>query len=92
MQTKRKYNNFTKEELQNIIENSQTFKECCQKIGYAPVNSNNKYIKEISQLYNIDISHLGIKKNLKGKIFNRLTVLEEAEPSEEIKNKGQNKY
>ena len=92
MQTKRKYNNFTKEELQNIIENSQTFKECCQRIGYSPISANNKYIREISQLYNIDISHLGNFKNLKGKIFNRLTVLEAVEPPEGIKNKGQNKY
>ena len=50
--------NFTKEELRNIVEHSMTMREVIEKLGYTTVNgSNNKTVKNRLRKYGIDFSH-----------------------------------
>lgn len=52
----KKYKNYSREELQNIIESSSTYKEALQKIGYSRAKSS--LLLEIAEEYQIDISKL----------------------------------
>ena len=72
------YEKFTKQELEDIINNSITYREVMNKLGY----KDNKIgsittLKEISNKYNISIQHLKTKaRDLRGQQFGYLTVLE----------------
>ena len=73
-----KWKKFSKEQLKEIIEKSNSYKEALLKLGYNPPHSKyNKYIKEIVNIYDFDISHYKhtTLKDLKGQKFGRLTVL-----------------
>ena len=74
----KKWEKFSESELKEIILNSQTYKEALQKIGYNGSSNYNHYIKEISQKYNIDISHFptGQVIDLTGQKFGKLTVIQ----------------
>ena len=65
--------NFSKEELQQIVESSSSMKEVIDKLGYATHSgSNNNTVKSRLEKYNIDISHFAIKKGIErneGNIF-----------------------
>ena len=76
----KKWEKFSESELKEIILNSQTYKEALQKIGYNGSSNYNHYIKEISQKYNIDISHFptGQVIDLTGQKFGKLTVIQRA--------------
>lgn len=57
--------NFSKEELQQIVESSSSIKEVIDKLGYATHSgSNNNTVKSRLEKYNIDISHFTIKKGI----------------------------
>lgn len=57
--------NFSKEELQQIVESSSSMKEVIDKLGYATHSgSNNNTVKSRLEKYNIDISHFTIKKGI----------------------------
>ena len=72
----KKYEQYDESFLRQVLIESQTFGECCDKLGYCRNSNSNKIIKEIALKYNIDISHFGFYKNLKGRRFGRLVVLE----------------
>lgn len=79
---KRKWENFSEEELTQKILSSKTYKEALKKIGYNADNTaNNKIIKEIAEKYNISLKHFsnGSYIDLTGQKFGRLTVLEKVE-------------
>ena len=71
------YEKFSIEELQNILQTSNTYEEALEKIGYTINSSNRKNIREISEKYDIDISHFVNKqtKNLINQRFGRLVVI-----------------
>lgn len=73
----KKYEKFTEEELKTLIEQSNTYEEALQLLGYKPNNDNRKIIREIVKEYNLNISHYINKQtnNLLGKRFGRLTVI-----------------
>lgn len=73
----KKWEKFSKEELEEIIKFSKTYTEALKKIGYSGSPAHNNIIREISQIYNIDISHFPTGKiiDLTGKKFGKLTVL-----------------
>lgn len=57
--------NFSKEELQQIVKSSSSMKEVIDKLGYATHSgSNNNTVKSRLEKYNIDISHFTIKKGI----------------------------
>ena len=57
--------NFSKEELQQIVESSSSMKEVIDKLGYATHSgSNNNTVKSRLEKYNIDISHFTFKKGI----------------------------
>jgi hypothetical protein len=74
MQTK--WDNFSEEEIKNILTNSTTYSEVQRKIGYKYHTNRNKKIKELANIYKIDISDYGSLENLKGETFNFLEVLD----------------
>lgn len=77
------YENFSKDELEEILTTSKTIPECLKRLGYSQTYT--RVIKKIAEKYNIDISHLSKEHNLIGQTFGRLTVIAKATP-EEIQN------
>lgn len=77
----KKWKNFTKEQLEEIIYSSSKYSEALEKIGYATYSTNNKIIKEICEYYNFTLDHfVGTTiKDLTGQKFGRLLVLERDE-------------
>lgn len=56
--------NFTKDELIDIVNHSLSLREVISKIGYAtPNGNNNQTVKKRLEKYNIDISHFTHKIN-----------------------------
>lgn len=72
---KTKWDNFSKEELKTILENSNTFSEVQRKVGYKYHTSRNEKIKQLAENLQVDISNYGSLEDLQGKIFNLLTVI-----------------
>lgn len=74
----KKWEVIPKEQLILMIKNSSSYKEALEKIGYSTFSANNKIIKEIAEIYDIDISHYNhtTMKDLKGQRFGRLIVIE----------------
>lgn len=74
----KKWETIPKEQLILMIKNSSSYKEALEKIGYSTFSANNKIIKEIAEIYNIDISHYShtTMKDLNGQRFGKLTVIE----------------
>lgn len=71
----KKYEQYTEQELREIILNSCCYKDALIKLGYKGNPNNNKVIKEISLKYNIDISHFKWQiKNIVNKRFGKLVV------------------
>lgn len=64
----KKYENFTKEELTEFCRSSESYRELASKIGYSPDGGSAiKAVKEMIELYQLDISHFkgqGHTKNL----------------------------
>lgn len=64
----KKYEKYTIEELRQICDESESYREVAQKIGYSPNGGSNiKTIKEMADKYNLDISHFkgqGHTKNI----------------------------
>lgn len=52
-----KIDNFTKEELEKIVQNSCSLREVLKTIGYTVSGDNNKTLKKRLTEYNIDYSH-----------------------------------
>lgn len=53
-----KWRNFTKEQLEEIIKNSESYREVAIKLGYAPDSGSGvKATKEMIQYYNFNIEH-----------------------------------
>ena len=58
--------NYSKEELENIIKNSFSYKEVLDKLGYSTHSgSNNEILKRKIDEYNIDISHFKLLSPIK---------------------------
>ena len=55
--------NYTKEELEEIVKQSQNLREVSKLVGYTN-NANDKIVKDRINKYNIDISHFSGKKGL----------------------------
>lgn len=72
---KTKWDNFSKEELKTILENSNTFSEVQRKVGYKYHTSRNEKIKQLAENLQVDISNYGSLEDLQGEIFNLLTVI-----------------
>lgn len=74
----KKWEQFSKEQLIKILQESKTYTEALKKLGYSGSSNYNKHIRDIAQLYNIDISHYptGKVKDLIGQKFGKLTVIE----------------
>lgn len=64
----KKYENFTKEELVEFCQSSESYRELASKIGYAPDGGSAiKAVKEMIKIYQLDVSHFkgqGHTKNL----------------------------
>lgn len=64
----KKYEVFSKEQLQQICSESESYREVAEKIGYSPDGGSGiKAVKEMIALYNFDISHfkgMGHTKNI----------------------------
>ena len=64
----KKYENFTKEELTEFCQSSESYRELASKIGYSPDGGSAvRAVKEMIELYQLDISHFkgqGHTKNL----------------------------
>lgn len=72
----KKYESYTREKFEDIISSSLSNKEVCEKIGYKTGSKYKQIVEEISNKYNINISHLGkYKENLINSIFGKLTVI-----------------
>ena len=54
----KKYENFTKEELEKICQESESYREVATKVGYMPDSGSSiKSIHEMIEKYNFDVSH-----------------------------------
>ena len=54
----KKWEKFSKEELEQFVKNSYSYAEVCKKCGYAPNSgSSTQAIKEMIELFNFDITH-----------------------------------
>lgn len=87
----KKWEKFSKKELEDIILNSKTYVEALKKIGYSGTSSSqNKYIKEAAQRYNIPLNHFrnGGAIDLIGQKFGRLEVIKRVEN----KNQGRARF
>ena len=61
-----KIDNFTEQELREIVENSFSMNEVIDKLGYATHSGgSHNTVKKRIELYNIDISHFGFVKGVK---------------------------
>ena len=61
-----KIDNFTEQELREIVENSFSMNEVIDKLGYATHSGgSHNTVKKRIELYNIDISHFGSIKGIK---------------------------
>ena len=57
--------NYSDEEFEQIIKNSQSFTDSCIKIGFSPYGSNGRnQIKKCCKELNIDYSHFGKNKKI----------------------------
>ena len=64
----RKYEQYTKNELQNFCNESESFRELAIKIGYAPNGGSGiKQIKEMIKEYNLETSHFVGQAHTKNK-------------------------
>lgn len=52
----KKWENFSKEELEQFVKNSSSYAQVCEKIGYKG-GSGPKLVKEMIEFYQFDISH-----------------------------------
>lgn len=81
---KEKWEKFSEEELQEIFENSKSYREISQKLGYSYCGSALNKIKSIANRFNFSLNlqtktkqqQEQEKKNMIGKQFGRLTVLQ----------------
>ena len=54
----KKWENFSKEELEQFVKNSYSYAEICKQCGYSPTGGSSvKSIKEMIEYYHFDISH-----------------------------------
>ena len=73
---KQKWQNFSKQEIIDIIQNSKSYKEAVRKLGYKSKDSSMNYkIDELSKMFNIDLSHFTKTGNLIGQQFGKLKVI-----------------
>lgn len=79
---KRKYDIFTPQQIEEIINNSKTKKEVLIKLGYTGNSTSNHLITEISERYNISIEHLEKCKDLTGQTFGRWTIIKKSEDTD----------
>ncbi len=79
----KKWQKFSKEELEEIVKSSRTKKECNIKMGYSETST---AAREMIKFYNFDISHFGVYTDITGQKFGRLTALEYCK--EETQKKG----
>lgn len=75
-------NKYNKENLENIIKNSNTYKECLIKLDRPTSGDNYNFLKKKIKKYNLDISHFKshseqIKEQQKQKPFAKKYTLEE---------------
>ena len=71
----KKYEKFSREELLQIFNNSFTFKEVSEKLGY--INRRNKnIIIECAEKYHIPYDHLKSGRKEKWQFFNLMKFLE----------------
>lgn len=62
----KKWENFTKEELNNFVKNSFSYAQLAEKIGYSKIGGSSiKSLKTMIEFYNFDISHF------KGQAWNK---------------------
>ena len=52
----KKWENFSKEELEQFVKDSTSYAQVCKKIGYKG-GSGQKAVKDMIELYQFDISH-----------------------------------
>lgn len=71
-----KWEQYSKEEIQNFINNSKTKKEMFYKMGYQSYHIE-VWNKIILKYPDLNYEHFGKKKNLVGQKFNKLFVVEE---------------
>lgn len=73
------WQNFSEEELREIVANSKTYKKILEQIGYKTYSPNNQKVRDFCNFYHIDYSHLteGKKENLVGQQFGDMKVISE---------------
>ena len=75
---KSKIYNFSKEEFINIIQNSNSYAECCRKLGYSDRGSHgSEAIKKRCKELNIQISHFNQSGKSNSKRYNLDDILVE---------------
>lgn len=75
---KSKIYNFSEEEFINIIQNSNSYAECCRKLGYSDKGSHgSEAIKKRCKELNIQISHFNQSGNSNSKRYNLDDILVE---------------
>lgn len=67
---------YSKELLESIVKDSQTWAEVCRKIGVKALTGSQTYVKNKAKIYEIDSSHFIGKAFNKGKSFKRRDALE----------------
>ena len=73
---------YKKENLQEIVEKSNSYSECLRKIGLTTRAGNNETLKKYIKIYGIDISHFcnnlsGLKEYISNKKINTENILVE---------------
>lgn len=58
-----KLRTYTKEELQNILDNSRSYKEVLSKVGLCETGSNRKTLRKVIDDYNLDLTKISINFN-----------------------------
>ena len=78
---KAKWENFSDDEIIEILKNSKNYSDAARKLGYAPNGKIFRLIDNLSKKLKIKLSfkHTGykIKKDLTNKTFGHLTVIKE---------------
>ena len=81
-----KYDDFSEQQLKEIILNSYSYKEALNKLGYKGQSNCNYIIDEICNKYNISIGHFTRKIDLTGEIFGKWKVLKKSEINKDKQN------
>lgn len=77
---KQKWQNYSEQDIKNILISSISYKEALYKLGYTATDSKMNYkIDELASKYNINLNHFHKTGTLVGNTYGLLTVIEELE-------------